>query len=138
MSNFLSYIVGWVMFLAWQSGVAASAWISSNIIVTISAVAHPTYEVKNWHAPLVFFAIILLDIIVNTFLGRVFPLLETLSFVLHVVEYFVLIIILAYLAPKQGTADVFNKYINGGGFHNVVEATMVGSVNLMFGFAGKC
>lgn len=125
------------MFLAWQSNVAASAWVSSNIIVTIASVAHPSFEVKSWHPVLVFFAVIPLDIAVNTFLGRVFPVLETMSFVLHVLEYFVLIVILVYLAPKQSTHAVFHNFINGGEFPNMVTSIMVGSVNLMFGFTGK-
>ena len=136
LANFLSYTVGWTIVLAWQAAIAGSAWVSSNIIVTLSSVAHPDYAVKNWHVTLVFAAIIALDIFVNTFLGRVFPTLECLAFVLHVVLFFVIIIVFVYLAPKQSNDAVFKTFVNGGEFSTMTESVFVGSVNLMFGFIG--
>lgn len=66
-----------------------------------------------------------------------FPTLEVVAFFLHVILYFVIIIVLVYLAPKQENVAVWNTFNNGGEFGVMGEAVLAGSVNIMFGFAGR-
>lgn len=135
-SNFLSYLTGWIVTIAWQAACAAPTFICSNMIVALASYSNPDYDVKNWHAALIFYAIIALAVLVNTYLGRLFPSIESLAFLLHVVGFFIVLIVVVYLAPKTDPSTVFDNFINGGGFPTTAQSVLVGSVPVMFGFNG--
>ncbi|KAF2182074.1 hypothetical protein K469DRAFT_740567 [Zopfia rhizophila CBS 207.26] len=64
---------------------AVSAYLVANLIVALSSARYPDYQVQTWHGTLVFYAIIALGILINTYLGVVFPTLESIVFILHVI-----------------------------------------------------
>ncbi|KAH3937534.1 hypothetical protein HBH44_019790 [Parastagonospora nodorum] len=136
LSNFLSYFVGWIVTIAWQAGAAGVAFLTSNVILGLASAVHPDYEMKKWHVTLAFFAVITLAVLVTTVLGRLLPTIESVAFVIFVMGFFVLIIVLKYLAPKTDSSQVFQNFFNGGGWNNNVEATFVGAIPIMFGFNG--
>ncbi|KAH4006794.1 hypothetical protein HBH98_157480 [Parastagonospora nodorum] len=136
LSNFLSYFVGWIVTIAWQAGAAGVAFLTSNVIIGLASAVHPDYEMKKWHVTLAFFAVIALAVLVTTVLGRLLPTIESVAFVIFVMGFFVLIIVLKYLAPKTDSSQVFQNFFNGGGWDNNVEATFVGAIPIMFGFNG--
>jgi len=135
-ANFLSYLTGWVSTIAWQAGFAVSAYLVANIILAIAAAQHPEYVNKDWHGLLVIYAIVLLGVIVNTYLGVIFPALESMVFIVHVIGYFIVLIVLAYLAPKQPASFVFENFFNGGEFSTMGQSVLAGAVPIMLGFAG--
>ncbi|KAF2245447.1 amino acid transporter [Trematosphaeria pertusa] len=124
-SNFLSYLTGWIVTIAWQAACAAPTFICSNMIVALASYSNPDYDVKNWHAALIFYAIIALAVLVNTYLGRLFPSIESLAFLLHVVGFFIVLIVVVYLAPKTDPSTVFDNFINGGGFPTTAQSVLV-------------
>ncbi|PSN61537.1 hypothetical protein BS50DRAFT_504617 [Corynespora cassiicola Philippines] len=136
-SNFLSYFTGWMITIAWQAGAAGVAFLASNLILALANVTHPEYQMKSWHVTLTFFAVIALAVFVTTVLGRILPTLESAAFVIFVMGFFVLLIVLSYLAPKTDAVQVFEVYFNGGGWNNNVEAVFVGAIPIMFGFNGS-
>lgn len=135
-SNLLSYITGWVTTIAWQAFCASTTWINSMLLLAIVTNSNPSYEMKDWHAILVFFALVGLSIFVNTFLGRIFPSIEAMVLILHVVGFFVIMIVLAYLAPKTDPSIIFGTFINGGEFSSQTHSVLIGAVSLMFTFSG--
>jgi choline transport protein len=132
----LSYFVGWIVTIAWQAGAAGVAFLTSNVILALANAIHPEYEMKNWHVTLAFFAVIAVAVFVTTVLGRLLPTIESLAFVIFVMGFFVLLIVLKYLAPKTDNAGVWENFFNGGNWNNNVEATFVGAIPIMFGFNG--
>lgn len=128
--------MGWIVTIAWQAGAAGVAFLATNVILALANATHPEYEVKNWHVTLTFFAVIALAVLVTTVLGRLLPTIESLAFVIFVMGFFVLLIVLKYLAPKTDDAQVFQNFVNGGNWNNNVEATFVGAIPIMFGFNG--
>lgn len=101
---------------------------------------HPEYalEYKNWHALLVIYAIVIVGFLINTHLGVIFPALESMVFIVHIVGYLIILVVLAYLAPKQPASFVFESFINGGKFSTMGQSVLAGAVPIMLGFAGKC
>jgi choline transport protein len=131
-SNFLSYTTGWITVIAWQAACASVAWINGTLILGLVSLNYPEYEMQMWHAVLVVWAVILLAVFVNTYLGRIFPSIEAMMLILHIVGFFVLV----YLAPKNSTNAVFKTFLNGGGFASDVQSVLVGAVTLMYSFNG--
>ncbi|KAF2743337.1 amino acid transporter [Sporormia fimetaria CBS 119925] len=136
LSNFLSYTVGWVTVIAWQAACASVAWINTLLIVAVASINWPTYSMQMWHAVLVFWAVILLSVFVNTYLGRAFPSIEAMVLILHIVGFFAILIVLVYLAPKNSSEMVFNTFFNGGGFSSTAQSALIGSVTIMYSFNG--
>jgi choline transport protein len=134
-SNFLSYLTGWVLVIAWQAACASVTWINSTIILGLVQVNYPHYESKVWHGTLIFYAVIAVAVLINTYLGRLFPWLEAVAFIVHIVGFFAILIVLVYLAPKNDPAAVFNNFTNFGELTNV-QSALVGAVTLMYMFNG--
>ncbi|KAH7396208.1 choline transport protein [Pyrenochaeta sp. MPI-SDFR-AT-0127] len=135
-SNFLSYTTGWITVIAWQAACASVAWIDCTLILGIVSLNYPQYSMQMWHAVFVFWAVILLAVFVNTYLGRIFPSIEAMMLILHIVGFFAILIVLVYLAPKNSTDAVFKTFLNGGGFTSNAQSVLVGAVTLMYSFNG--
>ena len=135
-ANFLSYLTGWILTIAWQSGTAGVTFMVSRLIVALANAMNTEYIVKDWHATLVFFAIVGVAVFVTTYLGRVFPMVESVAFLLYVMGFFTVVIVMAYLSPKVDPSMVFNSYLNLGGWKNDAQATFLSIVPIMFGFNG--
>ena len=60
-----------------------------------------TYEPMAWHATLLYWAVILIAVLVNILGISVFPHIETLAFIFHVCFFFVLLVPLVYLSPQS-------------------------------------
>jgi len=96
---------------------------------------YPHYESKVWHGTLIFYAVIAVAVIINTYLGRLFPWIEAVAFIVHVVGFFAILIVLVYLAPKNDPTVVFQNFTNYGGLTDV-QSALVGAVTLMYMFNG--
>ncbi|MCJ1313396.1 hypothetical protein MMC25_007074 [Agyrium rufum] len=135
-SNFLSYLTGWITTVAWQAATASTVYLNATIIQALVVLNYPHYDYQRWHGTLIFYAIIATALFVNTYMGRVFPKFEALVLVLHVAGFFAILITLVYLSPKTASANVFQHFINGGGWDTDVESFLVGTVTSMFAFIG--
>lgn len=122
--------------IAWQAACASVAWINTLLIVAVASINYPTYSMKMWQAVLVFWAVICLSVFVNTYLGRIFPSIEAMVLILHIVGFFAILIVLIYLAPKNSSKMVFGTFLNGGGFPSDAQSVLVGAVTIMFSFNG--
>ena len=128
-------MTGWILVIAWQAACASVTWINSTIIIGLVQVNYPGYDFKLWHGTLIFYAVIAVAVLVNTVLGRLFPWLEAVAFVVHIVGFFAILIVLVYLAPKNDPEVVFRNFTNFGGLTDV-QSALVGAVTLMYMFNG--
>ena len=97
---------------------------------------YPLFHLELWHSVLCFYAVIALAVLFTTVLGRLFPSLEAVAFVVHVLAFFIILIVVVYLAPKSDASTVFGTFVNGGQFTSNAQSAIVGAVGTMFGFNG--
>lgn len=95
------------------------------------------YTLKRWHGTLLFYAIIGLSLLINTYLARLLPKIEAMVLVIHVVGFACIIVPLAYLAPHTSPKDVFTTFSNGGGWSTNGLSFFVGAPTSMFAFVGR-
>jgi choline transport protein len=114
--KFLSYVVGWLGVLGWQTGVAFSGYTAGTQIqgrcgdgeisqstLNIDADLHcqglivlnyPDYVFQRWHGTLLIIAVLAFSVFFNTFLAQRLALVEGIVLVLHVFGFFGIMITL--------------------------------------------
>ena len=97
---------------------------------------YQSYDFKRWHGTLIFYAVILISLFVNTYLARQLPKIETMVLVLHIMDFFAILIPLVYLAPHSTAKDVFATFKNSGGWSSDGLSFFVGLTTSMFPFIG--
>ena len=137
-SKFLSYLTGWVSVIAWQAGLASGAFIGGTIIQGLLVLNHPDYVFQRWHGTLLFYAIVVIALFVNTYLVRMLPRIESIVLIIHIIGFFGILIPLVYFAPHGTPADVFATFNNGGGWSTTGLSFFVGLATSIFSFIGKC
>ncbi|KAK3671369.1 hypothetical protein LTR78_008830 [Recurvomyces mirabilis] len=102
--KFLSYIVGWLGVLGWQTGVAFSGFLVGTQIQGL----------LRWHGTLLILGMLALAVLFNTFLAHSLPLLEYIVLVIHLLGFLCILIPLWVLAPKTPSAQVWTTFVNSG------------------------
>ena len=135
--RFLSYIMGWLVICGWQAILAGGGYFGGALIVALIQLNHDNYVPESWHGTLLFWAIIILSVFINTAATSILPKLETFILVLHVAGFFAVLIPVVHLAPNKASAhDVFTQFSNGGGWPTQGLSFfigLIGSVYAMFG-----
>lgn len=98
---------------------------------------HDRYVFQRWHGTLLFYAIILFSLMVNTYLARQLPKIEALVLVLHVFGFFCVLIPLVYLGPHESARDIFAHFTNSGGWSRDGLSFFIGLSTSMFAFIGQ-
>ena len=97
---------------------------------------NPTYEPQRWQGTLLFYAMILVSVIFNTWLVRYLPKIEGLVLIIHIAGFFGVLIPLVYLAPHGSTKDVFTQFVNGGEWPTQGLSFFIGIVTGVYSFLG--
>ncbi|KAL8811337.1 MAG: hypothetical protein Q9200_001864 [Gallowayella weberi] len=149
-TKFLSYLTGWITMISWQACLAGAAFLGGTMIQGLLVLNNESYVPERWHGTLLFYAIILFSLIINTYLARLLPKIEAVVLIIHVVGFVCILIPLVYLAPHGTAKDVFATFSNGGGWSSnglsffeiedastVIPRSMLASVGLngSLGFA---
>lgn len=123
--------------IAWNAGLASGAYLGGTTIQGLLVLNYPSYGFERWHGTLLFYAIILIALFVNTYLGRLLPNIEAMVLVVHVVGFFFVLIPLVYLAPHNKSAyDVFANFSSIGGWSPAGLSFAVGLTTSMLTFTG--
>lgn len=124
--RFLSYLVGWLCVLGWQTGSAASAFLAGTELQALIFLNHQgDYTYQAWHGTLLVIAIATLCGVFNTLLARKLPLVEGTVLILHILGFFAIIIPLWILAPRSSAKAVFTTF-NKGGWSSTGLSCLVG------------
>ena len=83
------------------------------------------------------YAIILIALFINTALGRLLPQVENLMLAIHLLGFFGILIPLIHLGSQASAHDVFQTFVNGGGWPTDGLSFFVGLSGSMFAFIGK-
>ena len=82
--------------------------------------------------------IIAISLFINTYLARLLPSIEAIVLIVHIIGFFGILIPLIFIAPKGSVSDVFETFINSGGWGTDGLAFFIGSIQSMFSLIGKC
>lgn len=109
-----------------------------NIITALIIFNNESYEPQRWHTAMIMWLFILIPIIFNLWFRKVLNTLETLGGIVHVVFFFVNIIVLGVLARRSTTDFVFKTLTNDlSGWTNPGISFGLGLLTMAFPIAGK-
>lgn len=124
--KFISYIVGWLCVLGWQSGMATTAYATAQQFEAIIALNVPSYKIMGWQGTLFSIAITLFAIIFNTILIRKLPLFEGIILILHVFGFIAFMTVLWVMSPRADVHTTWTDFQDNAGWGNLGLATLVG------------
>ena len=96
----------------------------------------PTYNPQPWHSVMLYWAVILFGVSVNTVIGRWLPKFEGLILILHIFGFFAIMLPLVILGPHAQPSEVFKTFINGGNWPTDGLSFFVGLLGNVFAFFG--
>ncbi|KAL1957144.1 hypothetical protein VTO42DRAFT_6287 [Malbranchea cinnamomea] len=135
-SKFMSYMTGWLTVSGWVAAVASTCYLTAGLIQGLATMTHSSYVAENWHSTLLFWAVLLFCIIINTVVSSLLPKFEGLILILHIVGFFGVLIPLVKLGAKGDAHDVFTTFSNEGNFSSMGLSFLVGLSGNAFAFLG--
>ena len=100
--------------LGWQAFCASVGYLNGTMARGLIVLTDPTYNPQPWHSVMLFWAVILFGVSVNTVIGSWLPKFEGLILILHIFGFFAIILPLIILGPHAQPSQVFKTFINGG------------------------
>ncbi|KAJ5370884.1 choline transport protein [Penicillium cataractarum] len=131
-----SYLTGWLTVIGWQATYATSCFLCGTLIQGLIVLTRSSYEPKNWHTTLLFWAVALFSVGINSVGGKLLPRFEGFILILHILGFFAILIPLTYMADHGSAHDVFTQFLNMGEFPSQGLSFFVGMVGCIFAFAG--
>ena len=116
---------------------AGTAYVAGTLIQGLLILNYPnTYDYQTWHGTLLFYAVLAFALIINTYVGRLLPQIESMMLFFHVLGFLAILITIVYLAPHQPAKEVFTNFLNLGGWKTDGLSFFVGLVTAMDAFPG--
>ncbi|KAF2261345.1 amino acid transporter [Lojkania enalia] len=134
--RFLSYMVGWLGVLGWQTATATVTYLAGHQVQGLIKLNHPEYESKPWQGTLLIWAILALGLLFNTFFSKRLPLIEGIIVILHVAGFFAVLIPLWVMADRAPASDVFGLFADNMMWGSTPLAVMIGLVGAASCFVG--
>ncbi|KAI1500853.1 amino acid transporter [Biscogniauxia marginata] len=136
--KFCGYITGWLTITGWQALVASGSYITGTAIQGLILLTHPEYaeNIQNWHGTLLFWAVVIGGYGINTALGSVLAKFEGLLLIIHILGFFAVILPLLLLSEHASSEEVFNAFVNQGGWQTQGLSFCVGILGNVFAFVG--
>lgn len=133
----LSYITGWLTVCGWQGGLTSAFLLTGSMLQALIGLNTPTYVPHAWHALLLMYAFIVFAAVFNTLISNFLPAIEGAILVLHIVGFFAIMIPVVYLAPERNaSAEVFQLFMNQGGWPTQGISFCLGIISTVFIFLG--
>lgn len=117
--------------LGWIASVAGSVFVLTTQIETMVAITRSEYVMENWQYVLVMIAIVGITIVFNTWCADLLPAVETVSLVGHIIGFFVVLIPLWVLCPRNSPSEAFTSFTWSGGW-SPGPAYLVSQVTVMY------
>lgn len=130
MQRYLSYIVGWLTFTGWQSAITAIGSLVAGAIQGLIALHNPDYGWERWHTTLMTIAVVFFCVLINIYVAKRLPLVESFLAFIHFGGLFIVIVVLWTLSPRNNAHDAFLEFSNNGGYASDGVSFMVGLLPL--------
>lgn len=128
---------GWVSVLGWQAGVATGSFFGGVIVQGLIALNNESYVPQRWQGTLLFYAVLLITLTVNTVMAKYLPALEGIILMLHILLFFAIIIPLVHLSPISSAKYVFTDSTVYSGYSSGGLAWFIGMSTVSVLFIGK-
>ncbi|KAI7189633.1 amino acid permease [Hortaea werneckii] len=125
--KFLSYVVGWLGVLGWQTGIAFSGYLTGTQIQGLLVLNYPGYVFERWHGTLLIIAMLSFAVFFNTVLAHRLPLVEGLILFIHVFGFIGIFATLLALSPKASHQAVWNTFYDPG-WNNAGLSALIGGL----------
>ncbi|KAL8949614.1 MAG: hypothetical protein Q9222_004289 [Ikaeria aurantiellina] len=107
------------------------------MILALAALNHSTYSPALWEGTMVYWAVMAIAILTNTYASKILPKLESFILVLHIAGFFAILITLVHTSKEKVSAhDVFTVFENGGGWPSTTLSVFVGLLGSVFATYG--
>lgn len=118
--------------LGWLASVASSVYVVGTQVEATINVYMPGFAFTRWQLTLIMLAFNVITILFNTWGAHVLPQIETVSLVMHVAVFFVVIIPLWILCPKNSAHEVFLTFTDNSGYNNMGVAFLTCQVFVIY------
>lgn len=132
----MSYVMGWMCVLSWQTGCASSAYISGGQIQGLVALNYPSYQPQGWHTTMLAIAVAAFSVFFNAALARKLPMVEASLLAIHALGFVAILVVLWVLAPRTPAAQVFASFRDDGGWGSLGTSVMVGTMASVYPLLG--
>ena len=134
--KFISYIVGWLCVLGWQTGNASVSFLAGGQIQGLAILNNMSFIPERWQGTLLILAVCSFAIVFNTLLARKLPLVEDAALVLHVFGFLAVFITMWVTGPRSRAQDVFGTFQDNAGWGNTGLSVLVGHLAPIFSLIG--
>lgn len=117
-----SWVIAWITVIMQCILIGGTAIVPATQIIAYASLASEDYVFKRWHVSLVYWALLALYTVANIFSEKYFKPLTWSIFGVHIIGFFVIIIVMPATADKFASAkDVFGTLTNGSGWPDGVS-----------------
>ncbi|KAK5739630.1 hypothetical protein LTR17_005114 [Elasticomyces elasticus] len=124
----LSYAVGWLSALGWQSAMPLISYTAAQQVIALIATCQADYVWKGWQGALLTIAFVVFAILFNMFAINKMPLIEGLVVTIHLFGFFAFVVIFWVLGPREPASRVFTEFQDQNGWGSYGLATLVAVV----------
>ncbi|KAI2643651.1 putative GABA permease [Xylaria nigripes] len=132
------YVTGWLALSGWQATLASSGFLTGTMIQNLVLLTIPAYRehMQNWHGTLIHWGVLVLMYSLNTAFSSLFAKFEGFAFVLHILGFFAILLPLVFLGDHAKPRDVFDNFMNLGGWQTQGLSFCIGLLGNVFAFVG--
>jgi hypothetical protein len=123
--------------LGWIAATAAASFFASSMIQGLVVLCNPSYSLIGWQGTLIYWAIVLLALSINTVFSKLLPSIEVTILFVHILGFFAIIIPLARLAPHTDSSEIWGSFLDSG-WNSTGLALFIGLKGVAAPFVGKC
>ncbi|KAF2133571.1 hypothetical protein P153DRAFT_420411 [Dothidotthia symphoricarpi CBS 119687] len=109
--RFLSYLVGWLGVLGWQTAAATVLYLAGKQIQALIVLHNLSYTPKAWQGTLLIWSVLLICLAFNTFFSNKLPLVEGVIIILYLVGFFAVIIPLWVIGDRMGLTRAASCFV---------------------------
>lgn len=128
----LSYSSGWMSTLGWLASTAGSTQALAFQIEAMVQVYKPDFFCTGWQTTLIMWAFNIITIGFNTWGSSFMPALEIGSLIMHAVGFFIVLIPILVLTPKNSAEEVFTHWENNSGWGSMGTAFMLSQITILY------
>jgi len=133
----LIFFSGCAAAVGWITAIPACAQMLSRLVIGMVLLAYPDSKIGElWHITLLMVLSIVLMVSFNIFFTKHLPLVEIIMLVLHVIVFFIFLILFWTMAKRQPTKMVFTTWTNYGGWSSTGLSAFVGLSTPLWCFIG--
>lgn len=134
--RFLTYMQGWVTWTGYIAGLASL--LNSNVVIIegVIGIQYPSFEVTGWKTFLIIAAVLLFCYVVNVWFFQLVPWFEVLAGIVNIVFFFVFLVTIWLLAPRNPASFLMTKSVYSG-WDNYFISWNIGVLSQVWLFIGK-